>query len=154
MAHHLRRSKITPLPQWSFLHSSLYIRRVKPQKIDILKSRPGKHDFWWFWKILFNIFVFTKIFKNRSKVMFLKLLDVEIEFFRSKPPRMILEKPIFVPRRLILWKFGYFVNFIQFVSLMDFIDLMDFIYLMDFMDFIDLPGGHSRIPTATTARAL
>ena len=38
ITHHLRRAKITPLPQWKSPHSTLYIHRVKPQKIDVLKN--------------------------------------------------------------------------------------------------------------------
>ena len=38
ITHHLRRAKITPLPQWKSPHSTLHIHRVKPQKIDILKN--------------------------------------------------------------------------------------------------------------------
>ena len=38
ITHHLRRAKITPLPQWNSPHSTLFIHRVKPQNIDFLKN--------------------------------------------------------------------------------------------------------------------
>ena len=58
ITHHLRRAKITPLAQWNSPHSTLYIHRVKPQKIDFLKNLE-------FYTIFCTVQYCTALYSNR-----------------------------------------------------------------------------------------
>ena len=71
-----------------------------------------------FEKMQFLIFFwyFSKIFKNRSKVMLLTQTDLGNAIFMKKPSRLIPEKPIFDPRWPILWIFQHFYIFSYFLQ--------------------------------------